>query len=135
MTAKQRVRWADMEEGQKAEKGEELASWCNEKAEVSETKTERWMGQVTAAEEDRPGGERDENGEEEHQERAEERGQMDEEAMAADQKSSTERGIGIALRKKMMDSPGGKNWNGVRGRILILERRTFVWRVGCQGWN
>ena len=85
MAAKQRVRLAHMEEGQKGEKEEELGRWSNEQAEVSETKTERLMEQVTAAEEDRPGRERDEKCEEEKQETAEERGQMDEEAVAADQ--------------------------------------------------
>ena len=49
MAAKQRVRWADMEEGQK--RGEKRKNW-----------------QVTAAEENRPGGERDEMREEEKQE-------------------------------------------------------------------
>ena len=46
---------------------------------------ERLMGQGMAAEEDRPEVERDEKREEEKQETAEERGQLDEEAMAADQ--------------------------------------------------
>ena len=65
---------------------EEFASWCSEQAEVSEAKTESWMGQVTVAEEDRPGERKGlKIGEEENQEWAEERGQMDEEAMAADQ--------------------------------------------------
>ena len=85
MAAKQRVRWADVEEAQKGEKEEELASGSKEQAEVLETKTERSMGQVTAVQENRPGGERDEKRKEEKQETAEERRQMDEEAVAADQ--------------------------------------------------
>ena len=40
MAAKQRVRWADTEEGQKGEKEEELARGSKEQAEGSETKTE-----------------------------------------------------------------------------------------------
>ena len=71
MAAKQRVRWANVEEGQKGEEEEELASESKEQAEVLETKTERSMGQVTAVEEDRPGGERDEKMKEEKQETAE----------------------------------------------------------------
>ena len=54
MVAKQRVRWADMEEGQKGEKEEEGASGGKEQAVVPETQTERWVEQVTAAEEVRP---------------------------------------------------------------------------------
>ena len=87
------------------------------------------MGLVMAVEENRPGGERDEKKEEEKQETVEERGQMDEEAMAADQeefhRESTGRGIGIAWRKKKMDSSTGKNGNG-RARVLTLERRILV---------
>ena len=43
-----------MEEGQKGKKEEELSSWSKEQAEVSETRTERLMEQVTAAEENGP---------------------------------------------------------------------------------
>ena len=46
MVAKQRVRWADMEEGQKGEKEEESASGCEELAVVPETETERWVEQL-----------------------------------------------------------------------------------------
>ena len=134
MAERQRVRWADMEDGQKGEKGEELASVVKGQAVVVETETERLMGQVTAGEEDRPEGERDEKREEEKQETAEERGQMDEEALAAVQEEvHREREIGIAWRKKRISS-SGKNGNG-RARVRTLERRIFVWRAGFQGLN
>ena len=49
MAEKQRVSWADMEDGQKSEKGEELANVVRRQVVVVETETERLIGQVTAA--------------------------------------------------------------------------------------
>ena len=85
MAEKQRVRWADMEEGQTGEKEEEVDSRDQGQAEVSEMEAERLRGQGMAAEEDRPEVGRDEKRKEEKQETAEEREQLDEEALAADQ--------------------------------------------------
>ena len=62
-----------MEEGQTEEKEEEWTVGRGQEG-VSETETERLMGQDAAAEEDRPEVERGEKREEEKQETAEERG-------------------------------------------------------------
>ena len=119
---KQRVRWADMEDGQTEEKEEEVGSWEKGQEEGSETETERLMGQDTAAEEDRPEVERGAKREEEKQETAEERGRM-KKLWGGIRQKFTKRWVGIAWRKKRMDSSGGKNGSG----------RAFVGRVRIHG--
>ena len=136
MAEKQRVRWADMEDGQKSEKEKNWPVWSRDRWVVVETETEGLVGQVTAAEEDRPDGEKDEKREEEQQETAEERGQMVEEGYGGRSRrdSERERVIGIAWRKERMNSSSGKNGNG-RARVRTMECRIFVWRAGFQGLN
>ena len=70
MAEKQRVRWADVEDAMKSEKGEELANVVKRQVVVVETETEL-IGQVTVAGKD---GVKGETGEK--RETAEEREQM-----------------------------------------------------------
>ena len=108
MVEKQRVRWADMEDGRNSEKGE-----VKGQAVVPETETERWVEQVTATEEERLERER-ERRKRKRWRKKENKGMKG--RWRQIKKSFTEKKIGSAWKTKKKENSGGKS--GI-GRVML----------------
>ena len=113
MVEKQRVLWADMDDGRKSEKGEDLANEVKGQAVVPETETQRWVEQVTATEEERLERER-ERRKRKRWRKKENKGMKG--RWRQIKKSFTEKKIGSAWKTKKKENSGGKS--GI-GRVML----------------